>query len=165
LSRSIKILTSNILKDTKDNLLILDYIVPENILIIESDTNKRKMSDGINLYPDLEYIKDLQVINIDKEYIGSSSPLFSKACSFRNIIDNGYEITDAMVSKQTLTIYNVSNTDILNFKFTYEENSDVYGDTLEISSNITIPLYKKYWELYMNGNYKINISLEIIGIF
>jgi hypothetical protein len=162
--KNIKILASNLLKDTKDNLLNLGYILPENILIIETDTNKRKISNGIHTYTELEYIKNFQILNIEKEYSGDSVIQLKKVCTFRDII-NEYNITENIVSKQELTIRNTSNISILDFKFAYEENSDLYGDTLELTSSVVIPLYKKYWELHIKGHYKVNIIMEIIGTF
>jgi hypothetical protein len=67
-TKTLKILASNFIKDTRSNLISSDIVIPEGIKCIETDTNKYKIGDGIHIYHELEYV----TVIIDTEPIENS---------------------------------------------------------------------------------------------
>jgi hypothetical protein len=171
--KNIKILTSNTIKDTKENLEAYEYIISENVKIIESDTGKYKIADGLHIYSELDYVDDItnniidEKINIAIENLIDAAPaeldtlneiaaklndndsvvseIISSLTSHTSSINSLTSITDDIPSSISEAISNSIQDDLEGFDVTDKSLSAKQG----------FELYQRIIE-----NYKGSVKLE-----
>lgn len=55
MNKSAKLLISNNIKDTSTNLNVSTLVIPEDVLVTETDTSKTKVGNGVDIYSSLPY--------------------------------------------------------------------------------------------------------------
>jgi hypothetical protein len=166
--KNVKLITSNIIEDTSDKLKNLTTIIPYNVICIETDTGKKKKGNGIDIYDNLSYYKELNIKKIHKIYEDYSNDINNLICSLDSIFtDENIEINnDNMIIINNLVyIKNTSNTNQLFIKFKFSDNNEIIEDLLNPSTYISIPIQNKNWKLYINGYYKVMIDFDFINNF